>query len=76
MNFTHAVEELQSQGIQMSIQGSQFLVKGTLVHAICDVPTSGALGGYKESAQAPRPCRDVMEIKPVLEKSFYLVLSS
>ena len=56
-NFTDTVEELQPQGIQMSIQGSPFLVKGTLVYAVCDVPTSGVLGGSKESAQALKPCR-------------------
>ena len=56
-NFTDSVEELQSQGLQMSIQGSQFLVKGTLVYAICDAPASGVLGGFNKSAQALRPCR-------------------
>ena len=69
-NFTDTVEELQSQGTQMSIQGYQFLVKGTLVYAICNAPSSGILGGIKESAQALRPCRRCHGDKTSIREKF------
>jgi hypothetical protein len=57
-DFVSTVTKMSTTGIDLVINDSKELIKGTLLLCICDNPASGFLGGFKESPLfARRGCR-------------------
>ncbi|XP_057329780.1 uncharacterized protein LOC130670395 [Microplitis mediator] len=58
--FISDIIELQTIGINITVNGQMKNFKGTVLFCAGDTPASAMLGGYKESVSAYRPCRTCM----------------
>jgi len=55
-NFTNTINDLSSEGITMEINGTEELINGDLIYAICDYIAANALGGFKQAASFSEKC--------------------
>ena len=63
LSFSHSLSLpcypfIQEQGHAFTIQGTSRIFRGTVAIISADNPASAALGGFKESTSAYKPCRE------------------
>ncbi|XP_057336559.1 uncharacterized protein LOC130675088 [Microplitis mediator] len=75
--FIDDIKNLQTQGINITINGVPKNYKGSLLFFSGDTPASALMGGFKESVSAHRPCRTCMftkdEIKQYVKETDFLL---
>ncbi|XP_053595515.1 uncharacterized protein LOC128667833 [Microplitis demolitor] len=75
--FIDDIKNLQTQGINVTINGVPKNYKGSLLFFSGDTPASALMGGFKESVSAHRPCRTCMftkdEIKQHVRETDFLL---
>ena len=70
-NFTETMNDMRTNGIQMTINNAVHNIKGTLVFAICDTPAAASLAGFKEGcAFARKPCRRCLATQKTMREKF------
>ena len=55
--FNSDIRVLRTEGISINVDGQEMNFKGSLLFAAGDTPAAAAMGGFKESVAAYRPCR-------------------
>lgn len=59
-SFKSDIKKLETDGLDVEINGAVQNFKGSLLFSAGDTPASALLGGFKESVAALRPCRSCM----------------
>ncbi|XP_011872221.1 PREDICTED: uncharacterized protein LOC105564455, partial [Vollenhovia emeryi] len=68
--FIDDIVKLQTEGIDIYINGSKKNYRGSLLFFAGDTPASALIGGFKESVAANHPCRSCMITKGDLKNYF------
>lgn len=70
-NFTQTVNQLATDGLEVTVNGVQRVIKGTLLYAIADNPAAALLGGFKASSSfSQKPCRRCMADQTSMREKF------
>ena len=70
-NFTSTMNQLSTTGVNMTVNGREQLIKGTLVFVVADVPAASMIGRFKMSSSfANKPCRRCFANQESLREHF------
>ena len=70
-NFCTTVNQMSTNGVKMTINGIEQVVRGTLVYVTADLPAGSLLGGYKMSSSfAKKPCHRCFADQESLREKF------
>ncbi|XP_044741962.1 uncharacterized protein LOC123302934 [Chrysoperla carnea] len=69
--FINDIKILQTEGINVTVNGIVKNYKGSLLFFSGDTPASALMGGFKESVSAYRPCRTCMLTRDEIKQHFH-----